>query len=53
MDVQFLLDGDAQTLDRLGENDGAIDRLRVEILGYLGKRSLRDLVEPQPHRMEE
>ncbi len=47
------LSGDEEALEALRERDEAIDRLHGEILSYLGKLSLRDLVEPQPQRLEE
>ncbi|SET31851.1 phosphate:Na+ symporter [Nitrosomonas marina] len=47
------ISGDEETLETLRLNDDAIDKLHEEILAYLGKLSLGDLVEPQPLRIEE
>ncbi len=47
------LSGDEKELETLREIDDAIDHLHGEILNYLGKLSLRELIEPHPRRIEE
>lgn len=47
------LSGDEDALERLREGDDDVDQLQGEILSYLGKVSLQDLVEPQAQRIEE
>ncbi len=47
------LTGSEEQLEALKATDDDIDRLHTEILAYLGKLSLQDLVEPQPRRIEQ
>ncbi len=47
------LTGSEEELEVLQSTDDDIDRLHTEILAYLGELSLRDLVEPQPRRIEQ
>ncbi len=47
------ISGGDRELNALRESDDDVDSLHGAILMYLGQLSLRDLVEPQPHRIQE
>jgi phosphate:Na+ symporter len=45
--------GRERELHSLAQREASVDALQAEILDYLGRLSLQDLVEPQPARLQE